>query len=266
MVQEAFFWGIGLASGSVSECNMPLYRFLFQAALLGLLVLVPPGPSAEKKDDPKPQDKQVVDSKAAKRTPATTINFKKELQLPFPSLGTLGSRIESARRQLDPVALGNTASELGLAEKVADKQASLTSTALYKEAVELAKLRKQVAEMKAMLHLSNQIANAQGEAATLKSQIDSAQAYAQAEKRQIEMNEEPTGPRRLIVNNYSTQYVDITVNGNLKGQVLPGESRWFMIEHKWNPTILKAYGNEDTSDWGPMIINGTFKTYTWNLH
>ena len=60
---------------------------------------------------------------------------------------TLGNRIDTARRQYDPVALGNTASELALAEKVSGKQASLTSTALYKESVELAKLRRQVAEL-----------------------------------------------------------------------------------------------------------------------
>ena len=35
-------------------------------------------------------EKQVVTSKAAKRVPATTINFKKAYNLPFHSLGTLG--------------------------------------------------------------------------------------------------------------------------------------------------------------------------------
>ena len=43
------------------------------------------------KPDPKPDDMQVVDSKPQKRTPATSINFNKELNLPFPTLHTLGT-------------------------------------------------------------------------------------------------------------------------------------------------------------------------------
>jgi len=39
-----------------------------------------------------------------------------------------------------------------------------------------------------------------------------------------------------------------------------------VIEHKWNPTVLKGYGNEDTNNWGPRYIWGNFKTYTWNLY
>jgi hypothetical protein len=48
------------------------------------------------------------------------INFRKELNLPFATLGTLGSRIGEARRAGDPVALANAASELAVAEKVSD--------------------------------------------------------------------------------------------------------------------------------------------------
>ncbi len=244
---------------------MTLQHSSFSLSVLGLVFLALPG-FGQSKPDPKTQDQQVFESKPQKRKPAASIDFKKELRLPFPSLGTLGSRIDSARRQPDPVALGNAASELSLAEKVSGRQASLTSRDLLRESIQLAKLRREVAEMQAMLHLNNQIANEQGLAADLKRQIDDAKQYTQAEKRQIQMNEEPTGPRRLVVNNYSTQYIDITVNGRLKMQVPPGESRWCMIEHKWNPTILEGYGNEDIDTWGPKTILGTFKTYTWNIH
>src|SRR5262245_65968273 len=76
-------------------------------------------------DEPKPEDKQVVDSKAEKRQPATAIDSRKELNLPFSSLTTLGARIEAARRSPDPIALGNAAHELAVAEKVSGKKASL---------------------------------------------------------------------------------------------------------------------------------------------
>jgi hypothetical protein len=81
-------------------------------------------------DKPKPaevkaKEEQVVTSKAGMHTPATAVNFKKALNLPFPSLGTLGSRIEAARRKPDPVALAHTASEPAVAEKVSGKKARI---------------------------------------------------------------------------------------------------------------------------------------------
>src|SRR4051794_3944510 len=72
-------------------------------------------------------DKQDVRSRAEMRTSAAAANFGKQLNLPFPSLHTLGSRIDAARRAHDPVALAHAASELAVAEKVAGKKADLTS-------------------------------------------------------------------------------------------------------------------------------------------
>lgn len=116
-------------------------------------------------------DKQVVDTKAGKRPSAATIDFRKEYSLPLPSLGTLGGRIEAARRAPDPVALGHAASELAVAEKVSGKKASLTSVALIKEAAELAKLRREVAELRATSQLAQQIADEETVATDLKQNI-----------------------------------------------------------------------------------------------
>jgi len=221
-------------------------------------------------DDPKKpdakDDKQVIDSKAEKRATATGIDFKKELNLPFQSLGNLGSRIESARRQHDPVGLAHTANELSVAEKVSGKKATLTSTALMKEAAELAQLRREAAELKATLQVAQQVSSEETLVKNLKESIGIADKLTKEETRQVQMNEEPTGPRRLLINNYTPQYVDIWINGFYKMQVPPGQSKWCVIEHKWNPTVLKAYGNDDTTTWGPRYIWGTFKTYTWNLN
>jgi hypothetical protein len=225
------------------------------------------GLAADNQSDNKPKDKQVVDSKATKRTAATAVNFKQELGLPFPSLGTLGSRIEAARRAPDPVALGHAASELSVAEKVSGKKARITSQQVFKEAAELAQLRKQVAELKALVHTSDQVAAEQSLVTNLKQQVQMAQKIDKEEKETILRKENPTGaPRKLLVNNYSTQYFDIYVNGFMKMQVGPGQSKWCVIEHKWNPTVLKAYGDADSNNWGPRYIWGRFKTYTWNLY
>ena len=47
-------------------------------------------------------------------------------------------------------------------------------------------------------------------------------------------------------------------------QIAPGGSKWCVIEHKFNPTTLTAYGSEDDAVWGPRQVFGAFKTYTWN--
>lgn len=218
-----------------------------------------------KKPDPK-DDKEVAESKAEKRGTATGVDFKKEFNLPFPSLGNLGSRIESARRTHDPVSLAHTANELAVAEKVSGKKASVNSTAIMKEAAELARMRREATELKATLHMAEQISSEEELIKNLKESIASADKITKEETRLVQMKEEPTGPRRLLINNYTTQYVDIWINGYLKMQVPPGQSKWCVIEHKWNPTVLKGFGNDDTSTWGPRYIWGTFKTYTWNLN
>ncbi len=244
---------------------MALSRWTVRLALVGMVALASLALAQDKKPDAK-DDKQVHDSKAEKRDTATNIDFKKDYNLPFPSLNNLGSRIESARRAHDPVALAHTANELSVAEKVSGKKSSLTSSALMKEAAQLAQMRREAAELKATLHMSEQIQSEEELIKNLKESIAIADKATKDETRAVQMNEEPTGPRRLLINNYTTQYADIWINGNLKMQVPPGQSKWCVIEHKWNPTVLKAYGTEDTTTWGPKYIWGTFKTYTWNLH
>jgi hypothetical protein len=80
-------------------------------------------------------------------------------------------------------------------------------------------------------------------------------------------DEEPTwSPRTVVVNNYTTQYLDVYVNCNLKGTVGPGARQVWTIEHRWDPTVLTADGNEDDQTWGPRYIWGRFKKYTWNIN
>lgn len=220
-----------------------------------------------KKEDDKGKDKQVVTSKPTKRVRAASINFRKAYALPLASLGTLGARIDAARRAPDPVALAHAASELSVAEKVSGKKASLTSKALLAEAAELARLRKEVAELKSVYAVQQQIAQEETDKKYWEGQIADAEAITKAEKEAIQSNKLPKDtPRRVLVNNYTTQYIDVWVNGNYKMQVPPGGSKWCTIEHKWNPTVLTGYGDEDEQPtWGPNQIYGEFETYTWNL-
>lgn len=69
----------------------------------------------------------------------------------------------------------------------------------------------------------------------------------------------------MLLNNYTTQYIDLWVNGIYKMQVPPGGSKWCVIEHKWNPTVLTARGDEDEGGPWRREIWGAYQTYTWNL-
>jgi hypothetical protein len=101
---------------------------------------------------------------------------------------------------------------------------------------------------------------------SIKKDIAMSRQQIEADKKAINSNLEPTWkPRTVVVNNYSTQYLDVYVNGNYKVQVQPGMQQTFMIEHRWNPTVLKAYGNEDNITYGPRYIWGKFDKYTWNI-
>jgi hypothetical protein len=219
------------------------------------------------KEDPAAADKEVADSKAATRPAAASVNFRKELNLPFATLGTLGPRVASARKAHDPVALAHAAGELAVAENVSGKKASLTSADLIKESAELAKLRQQSAELQAVLKVSEQVASEEKWVTTMRQEITDAKKRAAADTEAIRQNQEPTWtPRKVVVNNYTTQYLDIWVNGNYKVQVAPGMSQTIIIEHRWNPTVLTADGNEDGVNWGPRYIWGRFNKYTWNIN
>jgi hypothetical protein len=56
------------------------------------------------------------------------------------------------------------------------------------------------------------------------------------------------------------------VNGTFKVTVLPGQTQMFMIEHRWNPTVLTAWGDGDNGYPWKRIINGRFNKYVWNLN
>ena len=87
------------------------------------------------------------------------------------------------------------------------------------------------------------------------------------DKEKFNKNEEPGWtPRKVVVNNYSDQYVTIFVNGFYKTEISPGLAQTIVIEQRINPVVLTAHGNEDIDTWGPRYIWGKFQTYTWNIN
>jgi hypothetical protein len=236
-------------------------------ALVSLGVVSLAGGDESKKDDPAAADKEKIDSKPSRRTTAASVKFRKELGLPIATLNTLGSRIDAARRAHDPVALANAANELGVAEKASGKKASLTAKELVKESAQLAAARRQEKELWTVTTTAQQVADTDDTLKTLKEILAQAKAQAAADSEAIRMNQEPTWkPRTVVVNNYTSQYLDIWCNGTCKVQVAPGMAQSFVIEQRFNPVVLTADGDEDDYTWGPEHIWGRFNKYTWNIN
>ncbi len=227
-----------------------------------------------KKDDPATADKEVVDSRIRKKQAVACLNFRKELGLPFATLSTLGSRIAAARRESDPVAMASAAMELASAERIAGKKASVTSHALINEATDMASLRREPKETHAVLLAAQQAAAEEATIARINREIAAAKDQQQSineamanDAAAVKLENQPKWiGRKVLITNFSTQYVDLSVNGRLKIQIAPGEKRIYVIEHRWNPTVLTATGDQDIDSWGPRIIWGKFNTYTWNIY
>ncbi len=247
---------------------------MFRCVAVAMVVLASTGlprysAQEPKKADPasNPEESSIITTKPTKVTPAASVKFGKALGLPLASLNTLGSRIDAARRAGDPVTLAHAASELAVAEKVSGKAASLTSKQLIAESAELASVRRQEAELNHVLEVSNQLRAAQSQLDNLKTQIAATQAETKADKDALLAKEEPTSkPRKIIVNNYSTQYIEIQVNGFVKGQVSPGATKVYTIDQRWNPIVVKGWGDADENIFGPLVLQGRFDKYTWNIN
>jgi hypothetical protein len=236
-------------------------------ALLSLGLAPLAGGDEPKKDDPAAADKEKIDTKATPRKTAASVKFRKELGLPLATLNTLGPRIDAARRAHDPVALANAANELGVAEKASGKKASLLAKELMKESAELAAMRRQEKELWTVTTTAMQVTDTDDTITTLKKILEQEKAQQAADSEAIRMNQEPTWkPRTVVVNNYTTQYIDIWCNGYYKVQVAPGMAQSFVVEHRWNPTVLTGDGDEDEQTWGPVNIWGRFNKYTWNIN
>jgi hypothetical protein len=248
---------------------MVLHRYGFGLAIVLCLYAAVGGRSDD--DTPKQrgaaQDEQVVDVHSASRNTASSVPFRKSLHLPFESLSTLGARIDAARRASDPVALANAASELAVAEKVSGKTASLTAKQVLEEAAELASLRRQNAELRAVLHVSNQVGLEDAKMQALKDQYNLAEIDAKAYQQALSSANQPSpSTHQVVINNHTSLYLDLFVNGWFAGQVLPGSSQTFTVQLQRNPTVLRVSSNEDEIGWAPRYVWGKFVKYTWNIY
>jgi len=105
---------------------------------------------------------------------------------------------ELYRKKGDRLDVLSVAGELAVAEKVSKKKASLTSSALLAEAAELARLRRQSAELKALFTIKQQVADEATDVAFWNKQIALADKTTAEERAAVLSNKLPSdAPLRL---------------------------------------------------------------------
>ena len=197
-------------------------------AIASLLVsIVAMGVSADDK-------KEVIELKAETVSRAKFIDFAGELGVSLASLDELGSRIDAARLHANPIELTLSANLLSAAEAVSDKKASLTSAALVEEAVTLAELRANPAELKTIGKLvGGDIGDKLAKAA---------KAVSEKQVKDDEGTRDLHGT--LIVDNrYNHDEVHVYVNGREIGHVRGHGVRYFHVHHAHYLDARDHYGH-----------------------
>jgi hypothetical protein len=227
------------------------------ALAVGLVVAT--GQAQDKKDQLKMQE---ATSKAEKYQSAATISFGAELGLAFPSLTSLGARIEQARLAADPVCLAMAAQELAIAEAVAKKKAAITADAIMQEAYDLAKLRKDSKELQAVALIVTG-----GRRAELE-QLASAAAKAEEERLAADKAGERSKAirRDLIVRNDTGNHLHIYYNGNEVGIVGVHQTRRFHIhdDHGDEHFTLDARGHNGY--YRHVHRDANYRDFYWTLN
>jgi hypothetical protein len=232
-------------------------KLLGALLLAGCVVLAGIGMTSAQDKKPVATEKKVEGVKAEKYTPASTIDFGGALGLSFPSLTSLGGRIEAARRAPDPVALTADGLELAAAEKVSGKKADLTSETVLKEAVDLAKVRSHSQELRMVAELLKDDPAAKD----LRAEADKAATREREEE--AKSPEAGRGASYLRVVNRTHEGLDIYVNGEFLGHVREHQRETFPIHMRHEHVRLFAKHHHRT--WGPAHIEGHYDTYTWEL-
>lgn len=236
-----------------------LVAALFIAGTAGFAV------AQEKKADT-PAETKTIESKKEDRKPscgrACFVNFPKELGLPFEYLSTLGVRIATARKSGDPVDLALAGQALAVAETAAGKTASVTSAEVFKEAIELAKLRNISSELSAVA----QVVPDQATRESLTKAVPVAKKLEEEAKKKDPAEAARELHGNLYVTNKSGECMRIKVNGRYIGTVHDGQTVKFHIHNRDFDTVIEAECESGGDVHTSRIFRGhNHGTFYWTL-
>ncbi|QDV68064.1 hypothetical protein Poly24_17700 [Rosistilla carotiformis] len=141
------------ASGRISQQDIPFldgsptpilpaqYEVMTMHKLLSLSTVAVLIATTAIAQDRTPDEAKVVELKSESVKQAKFVDFGSELGVSLSAINDLGAKIDAARLAAQPIDLLLAAKLLSAAESLSEKQASLTSSQLQEEAVELAEQR-----------------------------------------------------------------------------------------------------------------------------
>lgn len=199
-------------------------------------------------------------SKEGKQThcfEACTINFSRELKVPFDYLDSLGTRIHESRKLPDPVGLATAAQSLAVAEQVAGKKAAVTSDQVLVEAIELAKLRNDANELKAIALLVTD-KKVKGELEQL------AEVASDNAPEPGETSKGIIGTLRVV--NHSGECLRIFINGQYRGEVHEDRVGDIYVHDHSRVTHLDAYCLMGHLVKHAHVFGDQYGVVTWHIH
>jgi len=207
---------------------------------------------------------KTIKSKLKKHELATAHHYKNIYDLPFRTLTTIGTRIEQARTVPDPVALGEIAGEMKVAEEVSGKKAPLTAAELMKEAVDLVRMRHDPDELKAL----SLMVDDEKTRSELKEQAGVADKHEGERGARLKGGERSKGLNgTLVVVNHTDDTLYIYVDGYFQGQVQPFGANQFFVND--NPYLARTYCEAKVNGEGQKAVIQLEKpylnSYQWDI-
>ena len=232
---------------------------LASLAMAGFLLWGLSAAPAGGQDEKKPAKGKVIETKGEPGKLAAKVDFS-NFGLSLAGLSTLGARIDQARTAADPVALTLLAKELSLAETLSKKQADINAHTVFEEAVQLAKLRQNHDELRAVALL-------------VPGKDVRAELAERAAKVSKDVENRKNGERSrgiggsLHADSRVLLYIDVYVNGVYRGTVPPFGDIFniFVGDPAGLDTFLYARAPGTNTTWGPVRVTGPVGNYTWIL-
>lgn len=235
-------------------CQSRAYLFPVFAALLSV-GLANDQDTAEKGEG-------VKVSKLEKTVLAASVDFTGTLKLPFQSLVSLGSRIDSARLASDPVLLSAIARELAVAEKISGKNAPLTAANLSDEAITLVKLRNKSKEIEAVdMLLGEEKVHLELQKLARLAQKQESLAAESLKDGEISKGLQGT----LIIVNLHDVGMRVYTNGIFRGFVDPFQTNFFYVNDPPGFPSVFEVRYPDGSSRASWVLNDDRPSFRWTI-
>ncbi len=219
--------------------------------LIGILIL--PSVLSAKDEKTAPVKKEVIKLKY--------VNIQDQIDPSFEFLADVGAMIDNARVSKDGHGLLAATMLLNYAEMASGKKATqITAEALLTEAGELAKEQKNA-------KLAKAIAAFWGDAVLGMGNKVKGDEFAKLAKDFEALAGTTRGYGWVRVNNESSLFVDVYIDGYEKGRLYSGYYAYYKIWEGETKLYAEApYTEPDNFFWGPRYVDlGEDETYTWTI-